>query len=72
MRAPDKHVVLSTGQTCRQRSKTVSKCSVCNENAYDQQKEMMMSYELPMWPWQIISMNLFKYRGKDFILMVDH
>ncbi|XP_060774454.1 uncharacterized protein K02A2.6-like [Neoarius graeffei] len=50
----------------------VSQCSACNEYAHEQQKETMMSHALPTWPWQILSMDLFKQAGKDFLLMVDH
>ena len=48
--ATDKHEILSTGQTCRQSSKTfVSKCSVRNEYAHDQQKETMMFGRSSAW-----------------------
>ncbi|KAJ8290613.1 hypothetical protein GJAV_G00015280 [Gymnothorax javanicus] len=50
----------------------VSKCSTCNEYAIEQQKETMLSHELPTNPWQIVSLNLFQHSGKDFLLVVDH
>lgn len=49
----------------------VSQCSACNEYAHEQQRETM-SHALSTRPWQIISMDLFKQAGKDFLLMVDH
>lgn len=51
----------------------VSKCTTCNEYAtQQQQKETMLSYELPTRPWQIVSLCLFQLNGKDFLMLVDH
>uniref|UniRef100_A0A673W9M9 Gypsy retrotransposon integrase-like protein 1 n=1 Tax=Salmo trutta TaxID=8032 RepID=A0A673W9M9_SALTR len=50
----------------------VSKCTICNEYATEQQRETMMSHELPIRPWQIVSLDLFQHSGKDFLLVVDH
>ncbi|XP_041440689.1 uncharacterized protein K02A2.6-like [Xenopus laevis] len=50
----------------------VEQCTVCNEYAHEQQKETMMSHPLPTRPWQILSMDIFNYAGKDFLLIVDH
>ena len=49
----------------------VSQCSACNEYSHEQQRETM-SHALPTQPWQILSMDLFRQAGKDFLLMVDH
>lgn len=32
----------------------------------------MMSHEIPSRPWQIISMDLFNYAGKEHLIIVDH
>ena len=32
----------------------------------------MISHELPMRPWQIVSLDLFQHSGKDFLLVVYH
>ncbi|KAL2098344.1 hypothetical protein ACEWY4_007551 [Coilia grayii] len=32
----------------------------------------MLSHELPTRPWQIVSMDLFSHRQKDYLLLVDH
>lgn len=50
----------------------VSQCSACNEYAHKQQQETMMSHALPTRPWQILSMDLYKQAGQDFLIMVDH
>lgn len=50
----------------------VSNCTTCNEYAHEQQKETMMSHELPTRAWQIVSMDLFSHRQKDYLLIVDH
>lgn len=50
----------------------VSACSTCNEYAHKRQKETMLSHELPTRPWQIVNMDLFTLRQKDYLLIVDH
>lgn len=50
----------------------VSTCTTCNEFAHCQQKETMLSHPLPSRPWQIVSMDLFSYGRKDYLLIVDH
>uniref|UniRef100_A0A8C7JBX1 Gypsy retrotransposon integrase-like protein 1 n=1 Tax=Oncorhynchus kisutch TaxID=8019 RepID=A0A8C7JBX1_ONCKI len=50
----------------------VSNCTTCNEYAHEKQKETMMSHELPTRAWQIVSMDLFSHRQKDYLLIVDH
>lgn len=32
----------------------------------------MMSHDIPERPWQTVSIDLFSYAGKDFLIMVDH
>ena len=50
----------------------VSNCTTCNEYAHEQPKETMMSHALPTRAWQIVSMDLFSHRQKDYLLIVDH
>ncbi|XP_034058782.1 uncharacterized protein K02A2.6-like [Gymnodraco acuticeps] len=50
----------------------VSNCSACNEYARAQQKESLMSHDIPTRPWQTVSMDIFSYAGQDFIVLVDH
>ncbi|KAJ8389944.1 hypothetical protein AAFF_G00112290 [Aldrovandia affinis] len=50
----------------------VSTCSTCNVYAHNQQKETMLSHDLPTRPWQILSMDMFTHRQKDYLLIVDH
>ena len=50
----------------------VANCSACNEYARNQQKEPMMSREIPTRPWQTVSMDIYSYAGKEFIILVDH
>lgn len=59
----------NTGQTCRQRLRNVSACTTCNEYAHNQQKETMLSHELPTRLWQILSMDLFSHGRKDYPLL---
>lgn len=58
-----------SGQTCKQRLRNVSACTTCNEYAHNQQKETMLSHELPTRLWQIVSMDLFSHGQKDNLLL---
>ncbi len=50
----------------------LANCSACNEFAHKQQREMMMSHEIPVRPWQIVSIDLYAYGGREFLIIVDH
>ncbi len=50
----------------------VANCSACNEFAHKQQRETMMSHEIPIRPWQIVSIDLYAYGGREFLIIVDH
>eukprot|EP00063_Salmo_salar_P032454 XP_014007289.1 PREDICTED: uncharacterized protein LOC106575331 [Salmo salar] len=50
----------------------VSNCTTCNEYAHEQQKETMMSHELPTRAWQIVSMDLVLLSVAEYLLIVDH
>lgn len=54
----------------------IRSCWICNKFAASQQKLPMQSHEVPIYPWQIISMDICfpKYRGKvlNCLVMVDH
>ncbi|KAL1250737.1 hypothetical protein QQF64_018533 [Cirrhinus molitorella] len=50
----------------------VANCAACNKYMHKQQKEMMMSLEIPVRPWQIVSMDLYAYGGREFLIIVDH
>ncbi|KAJ8395956.1 hypothetical protein AAFF_G00026640 [Aldrovandia affinis] len=50
----------------------VSTCSTCNVYAHNQQKETMLPHDLPTRPWQILSMDMFAHRQKDYLLIVEH
>lgn len=50
----------------------VANCSACNEYARNQQREPMMSHGVPTRPWETVSMDIYTYAGKEFLIMVDH
>ena len=45
----------------------VDQCDACNAYMAKQQKETMISYEIPTRPWKIVSQDLFSY-----LITVDH
>jgi hypothetical protein len=53
----------------------VAQCSACNKYLAKQQKEPMISYEIPSSPWTIVSKDLFSYKQheqEDYLVTVDH
>ena len=49
----------------------ISKCSTCNTYKPDQQKEPLICHELPSRPWQSISVDLFDFRGQNYLVTTD-
>ena len=50
----------------------ISKCDTCNTFGTEQQKETLISHEIPSRPWQKIGCDLFEYQGKDYMICVDY
>ena len=40
-------------------------CDVCNKLSNNQQKETLISHEIPSRQWETIGTDLFEYAGKD-------
>ena len=50
----------------------VSKCSICLENHSSQQKEPMIPHEIPRTPWEIVGTDLFSFKGREYLVIVDY
>lgn len=50
----------------------VSQCSLCNEYLTKQQKEPMMTPEIPTRPWQVVAQDLFTLDRENFLITVDY
>ena len=48
------------------------RCEVCAQFRHQQRKEPLMSTQLPDRPWQQLGSDLFEYRGKHYLLIVDY
>ena len=49
----------------------VSQCSVCNDYAAKQQKEPLISTEIPSKPWSIVAQDLFTFDHRSYLITVD-
>jgi len=47
-------------------------CEICLKFRHEQQKEPMMSHELPERAWEVVSTDIFELKGHHFIIAVDH
>ena len=50
----------------------VKKCSACNTFQRGQQKEPLISTEIPDLPWQHIACDVFEHNGNEYLVTVDH
>ncbi|XP_061190283.1 uncharacterized protein K02A2.6-like [Saccostrea echinata] len=50
----------------------IGQCAACNTYQDDQQKEPMISHEIPIRPWQTIGCNLFECESKDYLILADY
>ena len=51
---------------------TVSKCATCAEHRNRNCKEPMIPHEIPECPWQKLGSDLYEYKGKTYLLVVDY
>ncbi|XP_063951721.1 uncharacterized protein K02A2.6-like [Lytechinus pictus] len=49
----------------------VEQCPTCNSMKPKQQKETMMSAEIPSRPWKVVGQDLFHVNNKDYLVTVD-
>ena len=50
----------------------VSNCSACLENRRYHQKEPLIAHEVPTALWHKVGMDLFSFKGRDYLLVVDY
>ena len=50
----------------------VSNCSACLEKRQYHQKEPLIAHEVPTAPWHKVGMDLFSFKGRDYLLVVDY
>ena len=49
----------------------VQNCRVCAKESR-QEKELLMTSELPKYPWQVVGTDLFKLNTSNYLLVVDY
>ena len=49
-----------------------NQCSTCNEFRDKQQKEPLMTYDIPSRPWKMVAQDLFTSNKKDYLITVDY
>ena len=51
---------------------TVQACESCQENAFQQPRESMRSYDVPPHPWHTLGIDNFELNGKLYLILVDY
>ena len=49
----------------------VQNCATCHEHQRKQQKQQILQPEPPCYPWQILSSDLFEFKGNQYLLISD-
>ena len=50
----------------------VSKCSTCQQHQRSNQREPLIPQEVPARPWATVTADIFYYKGRDYLLVVDY
>ncbi|XP_028394408.1 uncharacterized protein LOC114518588 [Dendronephthya gigantea] len=50
----------------------ISKCDMCASFKPQQQREPLISHQVPDRPWAKIAIDLFQYQNKDYLVTVDY
>ncbi|CAL8130302.1 unnamed protein product [Orchesella dallaii] len=50
----------------------IGSCELCNTFRSQQQKEPMMSHEVPNRPWSTVSTDIFELKSSKYVIVVDH
>lgn len=52
--------------------KYINKCDICRSMDDKQQKETLLSHEVPRRPWEKVGTDLFVFDNKDYLITVDY
>ena len=50
----------------------MAQCETCNTHAMEQQREPLISHEIPSRPWEKVGCDLFELNGRDYMVTVDY
>ena len=50
----------------------IASCDICRTFETSQQKETLMSHELPSRPWEKVGTDLFTWEGQEYLVLVDY
>uniref|UniRef100_A0AAQ4NZT5 Gypsy retrotransposon integrase-like protein 1 n=1 Tax=Gasterosteus aculeatus aculeatus TaxID=481459 RepID=A0AAQ4NZT5_GASAC len=50
----------------------IAKCDICRSMDNEQQKETLMSHEVPSRPWAKVGTDLFVFDNKNYLITVDY
>lgn len=50
----------------------IGKCAACQSRRKAEPKEPMISHEIPETPWTKVGIDLFHFRGREYVLCVDY
>ena len=50
----------------------IEKCSICNEYSSKQQKETLITHDVPDRPWSKVGVDIFTLKQSDYLVTVDY
>lgn len=51
---------------------TISRCTTCARYKLANPREPLIPHEIPQRPWSKLGMDIFKLRGRDYLLVVNY
>ena len=52
--------------------RVTKQCPICEEDSPAQPRGKLLAHDIPKQPWSKVGMDLFKCKGKEFLIMVDY
>lgn len=50
----------------------VEQCAICQQTQRANTKEPLLLRDIPEYPFQLVSTDIFKFKGNEYILLADH
>ena len=52
--------------------RVTKQCPICEEDSPAQARSKLLVHDIPKQPWSKVGMDLFKCKGKEFLIVVDY
>ncbi len=57
---------------CAEIEEMISRCDICNTHARKQQRQPLLSHDVPLQPWNKVACDLFVFENEQYCLVTDY